>query len=115
MKYMLVYYDDPASGGLDSDERQEAYREACEDWQAEMASQGVLLQTMGLLPPDEATTVRVRDGKSLIADGPFAETREQMGGVSLLECVDLDQAQKMAARHPWSAIGLIEIRPIREQ
>ncbi len=116
MKYMLVYYDDPTSDGLPNEQHQEeAYREACDGWQAEMARQGVLLETMGLLPPDEATTLRVRDGKTLIADGPFAETREQMGGVSLVECRDLDQAREVAAHHPWSAIGLIEIRPVRDQ
>lgn len=115
MKYMLVYYEDPTSEGPQNDEGQEAYRRACDDWGTEMARQGVLLETLGLLPPEESTTLRVRDGKMLIADGPFAETREQMGGVSLVECKDLDQAREVAARHPWSAVGFIEIRPVQEQ
>jgi len=122
MKYMLVYYDDHTANGhtLDTDghptdEGQQAYRAACEDWQVDMERRGVLLGTTGLLPPEESTTLRVRDGRTLIADGPFAETREQMGGISLIECADLDQARQVAAGHPWSAIGLIEIRPVREQ
>ncbi|MBV9823437.1 MAG: transcription initiation protein [Actinobacteria bacterium] len=124
MKYLLVYHDDHAVGdavaadhpsveqvqaGVD----EQAYRAACEGWQAEMTGQGVLLATMGLLPPEEESFLRVRDGRTLIADGPFAETREQMGGVSLIECADFDHARQVAASHPWAAVGAIEIRAVR--
>lgn len=133
MKYLLVYRDDHAVGDVLADDPpagdqvaaehvqavpatdggRQAYREACDGWQAEMTDRGVLLSTMGLLPPEEDSFLRVRDGRTLIADGPFAETREQMGGVSLIECADLEHARQVAASHPWAALGLIEIRAVR--
>lgn len=124
MKYLLVYHDDHAVGDAveqagaqqlapDADEAQEAYRAACAGWQAEMTGRGVLLTTMGLLPPEEDSFLRVRDGRTLIADGPFAETREQMGGVSVIECADFEHARQVAASHPWAAVGAIEIRAVR--
>ena len=67
-----------------------------------------------LLPTNTATTVRVRDGKTLTTDGPFAETKEQLGGYYLLVCKDLDEAIKAAAKIPGAAHGSIEIRPIME-
>ena len=65
-----------------------------------------------LRPADEATTVRVRGGDLLVSDGPFAETKEQVGGYTVLECADLDEAIEAAAGHPSAQFGLIEIRPI---
>ena len=65
-----------------------------------------------LQPTTTATTVRVRDGKTLTTDGPFAETREQLGGYYLIEAKDLDEATKIAARIPGAKIGSIEIRPV---
>lgn len=132
MKYLLVYHDDRAVGDVladdraddlaaaepvpaapDGDDGQQAYLAACAGWQAEMTGRGVLLATMGLLPPEEDSFLRVRDGRTLIADGPFAETREQMGGVSLIECTDFDHARQVAASHPWAAVGAIQIRAVR--
>ena len=66
----------------------------------------------GLQPTSTATTVRVRDGKTLTTDGPFAETREQLGGYYLVEAKDLDAALEIAARIPGATVGSIEVRPI---
>jgi hypothetical protein len=73
---------------------------------------GVLLGGEGLQPTATATTVRVRDGETLLTDGPFAETREQLGGYYLLEVADLDEANRWAAQIPDAANGAIEVRPV---
>ena len=65
-----------------------------------------------LMPTETATTVRVRDGKTVTTDGPFAETKEQLGGYYLLECKDLDEAIALAARIPSATYGSVEVRPI---
>jgi hypothetical protein len=67
-----------------------------------------------LRPAADATSVRVRDGQTLIADGPFAETKEIVGGFVLLECADLDEALELAAAHPVAAYGTVEVRPLWE-
>jgi hypothetical protein len=64
-----------------------------------------------LQPISDATTVRVRDGQMLVADGPFAETKEQIGGFDILECADLDEAIELASKHPVAKFGTLELRP----
>jgi hypothetical protein len=81
-------------------------------WVEEMEGRGVRLRGDRLRPTTEATTVRVRDGEVLLADGPFAETKEQMGGYDLIECRDLDEAIEIAAKHPVARFGSVEVRPI---
>jgi len=66
----------------------------------------------GLRPPAEAKTIRVRDGAVLLTDGPFAETKEQIGGYVVLECPDRSTAAEVAARHPWAEAGTLELREI---
>ncbi len=75
---------------------------------------GVLLSNNGLSSVTDATTVRVRDGKTLIADGPFAETHEQLGGYYLFDCKDLDEAISWAAKIPSALYGSIEVRPLNQ-
>src|SRR5262245_50538629 len=87
---------------------------AFEAWLDDLERRGVLQVHAGLHPSANATTVRVREGKVLLTDGPYAEGREQVGGLALIECDDLDEAIDIAARHPATAIGQIEIRPVRE-
>jgi hypothetical protein len=82
-----------------------------EAWVAEMSGRGVRLQGDRLRPVSDATTVRVRDQEVLIADGPFAETKEQIVGYDILECADLDEAIEVAAKHPVARYGAIEVRP----
>ena len=80
-------------------------------WVDEMEGRGVRLQGAPLQPVSDATTVRVRQDEVLISDGPFAETKEQIGGFDILDCTDLDQAIEVAAKHPVARIGTIEVRP----
>jgi hypothetical protein len=76
-----------------------------------MDGRGVRLQGSRLRPVSEATTVRVRDEQVMVSDGPFAETKEQMGGYDLIECKDLDEAIEVASKHPVARFGSVEIRP----
>jgi hypothetical protein len=112
MKYMLLMYANE-SVELNTPEEQEAV--APEAWFAlmkEMKDAGVLLSNNGLAPIATATTVRVREGKRLITDGPFAETHEQLGGFFLLECKDLDDALRWAEKIPHAKYGSVEVRPL---
>jgi len=112
MKYMLLMYADESKGPQTAEE-QKAH--APENWYAlmeEMKSAGVLVTQNGLSPIATATTVRVREGKALITDGPFAETHEQLGGFFLLDCKDLDEALGWAAKIPSARLGSIEVRPL---
>jgi hypothetical protein len=84
----------------------------CAAWSKEMAERGLLVDGMGLHPPDTASTVRVRGGEVLYTDGPFAETKEQMGGLTIIECADRDEALEVASTHPWAAVGMIEVRQV---
>jgi hypothetical protein len=81
-----------------------------EAWVKEMDDKGIRLQGNRLVSPAEATTVRVRDGELLLTDGPYAETKEQMGGYDIIECADLDQAIEVASTHPMARYGTIEVR-----
>jgi hypothetical protein len=111
MKYMLLVY-------LDEQAMSEAEREHCYVESAQLAqelnSTGQYVDASPLHPVATATSVRVRDGKRLVTDGPFAETREQLGGYYLIEANDLDDAIRIAARVPPSRFGTIEIRPVME-
>ena len=112
MKYMLLMYWDQSVVPDSTPEEQQA---AGQEWFAlmnEMKTAGVLLDSNGLAPITTATTVRVRDGKTVISDGPFAETHEQLGGFYLLNCKDLDEAIGWAAKIPSAKGGSIEIRPL---
>jgi len=81
-------------------------------WMEQMQARGIRQLGHRLRPAAEATTRRVRDGDVLLADGPFAETAEVVGGFDLMECADLDEAIEVAAKHPFAALGSIEIRPL---
>jgi hypothetical protein len=112
MKYMLLLYANE-SIELNTPEEQEAV--AAPAWFAlmdEMKAAGVLRSNNGLSPVANATTVRVREGKTLVTDGPFAETHEQLGGFFLLECKDLDEALRWAEKIPHAKYGSVEVRPL---
>jgi len=83
-------------------------------WEAELAARGVDHRGVRLRPPGEAVTVRVRGGRTLVTDGPFADTKEHIGGYEIIEVANLDEAIEIAAGHPASAGGAIEIRPFPE-
>ena len=86
-----------------------------EVWMQEMDGRGVRLMGNQLAPVVDATTVRVREGEVVIADGPFAETKEQIAGFDILECADLDEALEVAAKHPVARFGALEVRPFVEE
>jgi hypothetical protein len=94
----------------------DSYREACYAESTELTHElketGQLLATSPLHPTASATSVRVRDGKRLVTDGPFAETREQLGGYYLIDASDLDEAIDIAGRIPGARIGTVEVRPV---
>lgn len=112
MKYMLlIYFDEQA--GLSEAERQDCYKESMQLAQ-ELHSHGRFVAANPLHPTTMATSVRVRDGKRLVTDGPFAETREQLGGYFLIEGKNLDDAIAVAARIPMASKGTVEVRPVIE-
>ena len=82
-----------------------------DQWVAEMDGNGTRQLGEVLVPKNEATTVRVRDGKVLLTDGPFAETRETIVGFDIIECANLDEAIEVAGKHPMARGGMIEVRP----
>jgi len=114
VKYMLlIYRDEPSWDKLSPAERQKIYADTVE-LSEELASRGQYLGGFPLHPSSSATSVRVRDGKRLVTDGPFAETREQLGGYKIIEVKDLDEAIAVAARIPLARTSTVEIRPVRE-
>ena len=114
MKYMLLIHDDEQGWAkLSEAERQKIYADT-KELAEELTSRGQYLGGFPLHPSSSATSVRVRDGKRLVTDGPFAETREQLGGFYMVEAKDLDEAIKLAAGIPASRTGSIEVRPIKE-
>src|SRR6058998_3067007 len=109
MKYMLLIYLDEQA--LSETERQECYAESTQLAQ-QIHTSGQYLAANPLQPTSMATSVRVRNGKRLVTDGPFAETREQLGGYFLIEAKDLDEALGIAARIPMARKGTVEVRPV---
>ena len=107
---LLIYLDEQA---LSETERERCYEESAQFAQQLNAS-GQYLAAAPLHPTSTATSVRVRDRKRLVTDGPFAETREQLGGFFLIDAKDLDEAIDIAARIPAGRWGTVEIRPVME-
>jgi hypothetical protein len=109
VKYMLMICNDESEsveetpGGM-----------SIEEWVDEMGRRGVRLHGDRLRPPQDATTVRVRAGAVLVTDGPFVETKEQMGGYDVIDAADLDEAIEIASKHPVARFGMIEVRPFWE-
>jgi hypothetical protein len=111
MKYALLICDDesvsPSNSDLDADP-------VHQKWLADLERRGCKITGVRLRPIVDATTVRVRDGETLVSDGPFAETKDFVGGVVIIDCADLDEAIAIAAGHPYAFWGGVEIRPIWE-
>jgi hypothetical protein len=114
MRYLLLIYQNEAEHAKLSQEELGAEYGAYMAFGEEVQKKGVFLSGEALMPINTATTVRVRGGKTLNTDGPFAETKEQLGGFYLLNCKDLDEAIEFAAKVPAATDGSIEIRPIME-
>ena len=106
MRYLLLIRgDESAAAHAD---------EGCFGWSERMAERGVLQGGGGLRPPAEGKAVRIRRRQLILSDGPFAETKEQIGGYFLVDCKDLDEAIDVASKLPGASNGTIEVRPIWE-
>jgi hypothetical protein len=103
MKYLLLLCADETTPQVDISTE-------CVAWSANLGNRHTL--AIGLHPPNTASTVRVRAGEVLVTDGPFAETKEQIGGLSIIECASAEEARDIAATHPWARYGMIEIRQL---
>lgn len=118
MKYMLLMYGSEAEAPkISPEDTPEEYQAFVREWygfETEVKAAGVWVAFHGLNPVSDATSLRVRDGKSFITDGPFAETHEQLGGVYILNCHDLDEALAWAAKIPIARYGTIEVRPLNQ-
>jgi hypothetical protein len=112
MKYLLMIYTDELADSKMNTEQQQAMMGAYFALTAETKEKKAHFASEALFPTASATTVRVRDGKLLTTDGPFAETKEQLGGFYLLECANLDEAIQWAAKVPSAVSGSIEVRPV---
>ena len=111
MKYMFLLYANkplPEPGTGEARQLLAAWNSAT----SQMAEAGVLIDCGPLQPPSASTTVSVRDGETLLTDGPAAEIKEHFGGFTLIECADLDEALKWAARVPTASDGRVEVRPM---
>jgi hypothetical protein len=109
-QYMLLIYG-PIEGGPSAEEMQAEFPRWM-DYTQSLQDSGVLVAGDALQPGDTATTVRVRDGETVLTDGPFAETKELLGGYYVLDVPDLDEALKWAAKMPNIRYGTVEVRPV---
>jgi len=114
MKYMLlVHHDEEEFGKRSEAERRQMLQESVQ-LANQLHASGQYLSAAPLHPTSETTCVRVRNGKALVTDGPFAETREQLGGYFLIDAKDRDEASHIAARIPGARVGTVEVRPVTE-
>ena len=106
MRYLMLVCRDP------SGEPHDPAQDNIEEWVATNDQRGTRIVGYRLAPSGKAKTVRVRKGELLVTDGPYAETRELLGGFDLLECKDMDEAVAIASKHPMARVGRLEIRPV---
>ena len=109
MKYMMMFWVDEAAEVTPDEDA--TMMIAVKSWVDEMTARGVMVQGGALRSAGEAAIVQVRDGEVLVSDGPFAETKEQIGGYGVIECADLDAAVQIAAGHPLARTAKVEVRP----
>ncbi len=112
MKYMLMLYADEAGGAALEAADMERFMREMHAYKAALEKARAFVATAPLAPTSAASTVRVVDGAARVEDGPYAETREQLGGYFVIEATDMDEAQAWAARCPAATWGTIEVRPI---
>jgi hypothetical protein len=113
MKYMLLLNETAEDfARRDNPEEAQAYWGGWNAFIGAMAQAGIIVRGDGLLGPATATTVRLRDGQRLVQDGPFADTKEQLGGYFVIEVADLDAALAWAAKAPSAASASVEVRPV---
>jgi hypothetical protein len=113
MQYLLLIHDDEQKWSTLSEHEYADIVEGYLSLTAELQERGAYVGSNRLAPTSTASTVRVRDGQDVVTDGPFAETKEQLGGYYLIDVESLDEALEWAARMPTARTGSIEVRPIR--
>lgn len=114
MKFMLLIYNDPdLLEQMPSSEFNVTMR-GCLEHADELKENGSLIESQMLEEPSTAKSVRLRKGRLTAVDGPFAETKEVLGGFNLIEAKDMDEAVQIAAQFPWTRTGCVEIRPVRD-
>ena len=112
MKFLvMIYCDDQMLGELPPGQFDTMMR-GCLDKADELKRKGILLDSQKLEAPRQSRTMRIRQGNTSIVDGPFAETKEYLGGFNLIEARDMDEAIEIAKSFPWASIGSIEVRPV---
>jgi hypothetical protein len=109
LKYLLIHCVPESFGG--HEDQDPATQRKLVSWLEEMTARGLLVDGARLRSVADATSVRVRDGEVLIADGPFAETKELIAGYDVVDCASIDEAVEISALHPTAAFGVIEVRP----
>jgi hypothetical protein len=114
VKYILMDYVQEAGWPMLTTAEQEHWLGVYRSYMQAMDQAGVLKSSSGLHPTSTATTVRVANGKTQVLDGPFADSKEQLGGFHIIEVADLDAAIAWAARSPTALHGVVEVRPVRE-
>lgn len=114
MKFLVIIYNDPSL--LDAMPKQEfeTTMRGCIEHADELKSEGRLIESQQLESPQTAKTLRRRNKRLTVTDGPFAETKEILAGFNIIEAEDIDEAVRIASEFPWSDVGSIEVRPIRD-
>lgn len=114
MKFLVMIYNDDTLLDALPPGQYDKLMNGCFKHADELRADGYLLDSMQLEPPAQTKTVRVRNQRTTIIDGPFAETREYLGGFNLIEAADIDEAVRIAQTFPWAATGSIEVRPVHD-
>jgi hypothetical protein len=114
-RYLGIAYEEEEKLNALSEREWQALRRETLDYVDQLRTSGRLIMTQALQSATTASTVRIRDGKRSVTDGPFAETKEQIGGFFLFAAADFDEAIQIAARWPSARLGSIEVRPIEEE
>ncbi len=114
MRFLLTVYDDERRFDSVDEETLKAQIDAYWALDNEATEQGVFVDSAGLHPTETAKTLRIRDAERSVTDGPFAETKEQLGGYYLLECADMDEALEWAAKIPAARSGSVEVRQVMD-
>ena len=114
MKFLLLVYIDPELVDTLPATEYDAEMRTCLEHADDLQREGRLIESQQLEVPSTAKSVRVRNGRQSVHDGPFAETKELLGGFNLIEAADIDEAVRMAATFPWTKVGCIEVRPVHD-
>ena len=114
MKFLVMIYNDDNLLDALAPGQYDSMMQGCFKHADELRAQGHLLDSMQLEPPVKTKTVRVRNHRTTVIDGPYTEAREYLGGFNLIEAADIDEAVRIAQAFPWAATGCIEVRPVHD-